>query len=723
MVKFLAVRRCGLIWLLAVCAMFGCAWQASAVQWDMTRFEYEPGTGRLARKVYPDGKVISYTYYCEGLPKRITQASGKWMERFYDSRLNVTSNVYSSENTPDVHIVPNEFGTPIRVADASGLVYEYGIRPKGQLLTNETVTSPWMDWTLGHSRDQFSRETGWTLSVDGAEKGRTTFSYDGNGKISQMECVNAEGRAFSVTYANAAGYSCGYSIVGPTGSSFQQEVVRDPYRPELVMRLRNTAAGTVVFGCTYSYDALGRLIRRTDQLTSSVDWYSYYRTGELSAANVSGVAYGVGYDGIGNCSWTSVGVTTNYYQYNELNQCLVKIRTGVDVREHAFDDDGNLAQVADNEAYGWDCENRLIVAETPNGVVTNSYDYEGRLVRQILADAVRHCVFDRWNLIYEKIVRSDSTTVEKQYFWGPDRSGTLDGACGVGGLVAVSINGAFYFPCYGPNSEITAYVSESGAVVASYTYGPFGEVSLFAGPMVDQFSFRFMTKRYDIAVGLYDFGARWYSPALRRWLNRDPLGEDGGLNLYVFCENDPINKYDPNGCIPLDTVWDLGNIVYDICVGDDRALEVDTAALFVPYVPAGVTKLVKAAKLSRITKICPMVKKAEVTYKYVPYNNEHFKLMGYVASKGSNLKRADWVLRTKTGKAQFRPGFTHEDAKALVNRALQAARANGKIKPKELDKFIYDAGAEIGAHNGRLTSLIQLKVTPQGEIHVHPYSY
>ena len=90
--------------------------QSQTAQWDATRFEYEPGTGRLVRKVYPDGKAISYTYYCEGLPKRITQASGKWMERHYDSRLNVTSNVYSSENTPDVHVVPNEFGTPIRVA-------------------------------------------------------------------------------------------------------------------------------------------------------------------------------------------------------------------------------------------------------------------------------------------------------------------------------------------------------------------------------------------------------------------------------------------------------------------------------------------------------------------------------------------------------------------------------------------------------------------------------
>ena len=531
-----------------VTALVNCVHQVRADQWDMTRFEYEPGTGRLMRKVYADGRAIDYTYHCGDLPKRITQASGKWMERFYDSRLNVTSYVYSSENTPDVHVVPNEFGTPIRVADDAGLVYEYGIRPRGQLLTNETVTSPWMDWALGHSHDQFSRETGWTLSVDGDEKGATTFSYDKSGKISQMECVNAEGRTFTVTYINAGGYLRGYSIAGPSGSRFQQEVVRDSCRCELVTRIRNTAAGTVVFDCAYAYDAHDRLVQRMDLLTAATDRYSYYRTGELAEADISGTVYGAGYDSIGNCSWTSVGVATNYYQHNELNQCLVKIRTGVDVREHAFDDDGNLVQVSDGEAYGWDCENRLIIAETPNGVVTNSYDYEGRLVKQFLPNAVRYCVFDRWNLIYEKIVRSDSTVAETQYFWGPDRSGTLDQACGVGGLVAVSINGVFYFPCYGSNSEITAYVSESGTVVASYTYGPFGEVNLFSGPMVDRFSFRFMTKRYDAALGLYDFGARWYSPVLHRWLNRDPIAERGGLNIYAFCRNDPINNYDKDGC-------------------------------------------------------------------------------------------------------------------------------------------------------------------------------
>ena len=89
------------MFMIALVAFFDRTQQAYAAQWDTTRFEYGPGTGRLMRKVYADGKAINYTYHYGNLPKRITQASGKWMERFYDNRLNVTSNVYSVENTPD----------------------------------------------------------------------------------------------------------------------------------------------------------------------------------------------------------------------------------------------------------------------------------------------------------------------------------------------------------------------------------------------------------------------------------------------------------------------------------------------------------------------------------------------------------------------------------------------------------------------------------------------
>lgn len=40
------------------------------------------------------------------------------------------------------------------------------------------------------------------------------------------------------------------------------------------------------------------------------------------------------------------------------------------------------------------------------------------------------------------------------------------------------------------------------------------------------------------------FGYRYYSPRLGRWLSRDPMGEAGGLNLYAYCGNDPVNRHD-----------------------------------------------------------------------------------------------------------------------------------------------------------------------------------
>jgi len=66
--------------------------------------------------------------------------------------------------------------------------------------------------------------------------------------------------------------------------------------------------------------------------------------------------------------------------------------------------------------------------------------------------------------------------------------------------------------------------------------------------MADFFRHRFSTKYYDSETGLYYYGYRFYSPTLMRWLNRDPIGENGGLNLYGFCGNSSVYKIDLNGC-------------------------------------------------------------------------------------------------------------------------------------------------------------------------------
>jgi RHS repeat-associated protein len=60
----------------------------------------------------------------------------------------------------------------------------------------------------------------------------------------------------------------------------------------------------------------------------------------------------------------------------------------------------------------------------------------------------------------------------------------------------------------------------------------------------------FSSKYTDSETGLVDYGLRIYSPPLARFLSRDPMGERGGINLYGFVENDPVNKWDYLGLEP-----------------------------------------------------------------------------------------------------------------------------------------------------------------------------
>jgi RHS repeat-associated protein len=57
----------------------------------------------------------------------------------------------------------------------------------------------------------------------------------------------------------------------------------------------------------------------------------------------------------------------------------------------------------------------------------------------------------------------------------------------------------------------------------------------------------FSTKRYFQGVGLSYYGYRFYQPVMGRWLTRDPLQEAGGINLYGFVQNNPVNYFDPYG--------------------------------------------------------------------------------------------------------------------------------------------------------------------------------
>jgi RHS repeat-associated protein len=103
---------------------------------------------------------------------------------------------------------------------------------------------------------------------------------------------------------------------------------------------------------------------------------------------------------------------------------------------------------------------------------------------------------------------------------------------------------------YDDVGNITALLDNHATVAATsatYRYDPYGRLLASDGGMAAANVYRFSSKEVHPNSGLYYYGFRFYDPTLQRWLNRDPIFERGGINLYGFVFNHPLNGIDPWG--------------------------------------------------------------------------------------------------------------------------------------------------------------------------------
>jgi RHS repeat-associated protein len=98
--------------------------------------------------------------------------------------------------------------------------------------------------------------------------------------------------------------------------------------------------------------------------------------------------------------------------------------------------------------------------------------------------------------------------------------------------------------------SIREVVASDGLTIQSiYDYSPWGEIRKLGGTGVESdflYTGHFYLSPSDLHLTLY----RAYNPELGMWLSRDPIAENGGLNLYAYVGNNPIMRYDPLGLYP-----------------------------------------------------------------------------------------------------------------------------------------------------------------------------
>jgi len=437
-------------------------------------------------------------------------------------------------------------------------------------------------YSLDHSVDYlytYDHADRLTEIFDQVAKTKTTREYDFNGCLERETLAN--GLEIKYTYD---------PLKRPTRVILPDQTSIHYAYDAIYLRTvtRENSHGELLKHEYTHYDQSGLLVQ--SKLAGSVGnvHYTFDPKMRLNEIRADKIAVKASYDLLDNMVSRSVHFTNAHqednFSYNALNQLIGE--KGSETHTYVPDSlynyiarDGvkreitplqQLIQEGDN-SYRYDANGNLTNKE---GKEPSEYIYDGldRLVAVMQGDQRTEYKYDPFNRRISKTQfhRSNGTWIQNQtenyLYQGQNEIGTMvegkitqlrvlgEGlGAEIGAAVLLELNQKAYVPLHDIQGDVIALFNPDGSLEESYQYTAFGAEKIFnrIGEEVENSlvnnPWRFSSKRVDAETGFVYFGRRYYDPHTLRWVTPDPIGYEGGPNLYAYANNNPLIHFDLYG--------------------------------------------------------------------------------------------------------------------------------------------------------------------------------